>query len=997
MDFAMKRQYIAALASVAVIFAVAAMSAGKKPGLLLLDWTTKAPVEAQPVAILIELGVKDDKPLPWPGRAAVIGAKVVKREGYRFNATDKLVEPDGWEASTYRTGRAPQSPAATKLMRLATVGVVLHLTDIAPDAAVTLELKNKGKKIVVPLQDVLAGKNKVVSDGAVIVRLVSTASPVVSAPTEDDYPAAARGPDGTLWVAYISYTRKGAEDNVNFRQIKKQPANFKAYDQPGFADQLWVKYLRQGVWSEPIAITDGRQDLMRCALAIAGDGTAWVAYSADRQGNFDIYARPVAAKFSKDDKRTPAPGPEQRLTKSPGPDLNPVMCTDQQGRPWLACQSWDELGQARINLFRLQGEQWQEGPALPGRPLGENCWSASLAAGPAGQVALAYDIYRNGDYDVLLAVIDRDRVTEHVVAGSSKFEARPSVAYDAQNRLWIAFEEGPTRWGKDFGALDVGHGNPLYSKHSVHVACLQGGKLLEPVATLPVPKMPADIPGDGNNFIQYEYSRRYSHPRLGLDGKGRVWLSYRQHFGTPFNTYPGSTWLTLARRLDGDRWTDPVEVHHSDGLLDHRPVMLPQPDGGLLIVHNTDGRYTTPALIDNQIYASVINLPGGPMDPKLVPRAPGTRDDKAAAQELAAVKRIRAYRAEVAGKKYQLLRGEFHRHTEISFDGGSDGSLEDMFRYAIDAAGMDWIGNGDHDAGSGREYTWWIIQKYTDAYHVKNVFTPMFTYERSVGYPHGHRNCVFARRGIRVLPRLAEPNEDKKVATVHADDAKMLYRYLKEFGGICASHTSATNMGTDWRDHDKDVEPIVEIYQGDRMSYEYEGAPRSGYENKSGKTPVNIGGWYPKGFINLALEKGIRLGFQASSDHHSTHISYCITLAERNDRESILAAMRQRHCYAATDDIILDVRSGQHMMGDEFKTAVAPTLDLTVIGTRDLAAITILRDSAVVATIKPAKSEYRGTWTDPNPAPGVHYYYVRVQQTDDQLAWGSPMWIDYAR
>ena len=115
------------------------------------------------------------------------------------------------------------------------------------------------------------------------------------------------------------------------------------------------------------------------------------------------------------------------------------------------------------------------------------------------------------------------------------------------------------------------------------------------------------------------------------------------------------------------------------------------------------------------------------------------------------MKRIRDYRIEAGGKKYQLLRGEFHRHTEISWDGGPDGSLEDMFRYAIDAAALDWIGNGDHDNGAGREYPWWLTQKTTDAYHVTDRFTPMFTYERSVAYPHGHRN-VHVRPARRPHP-----------------------------------------------------------------------------------------------------------------------------------------------------------------------------------------------------------------------------------------------------
>src|SRR5262249_25827338 len=160
--------------------------------------------------------------------------------------------------------------------------------------------------------------------------------------------------------------------------------------------------------------------------------------------------------------------------------------------------------------------------------------------------------------------------------------------------------------------------------------------------------------------------------------------------------------------------------------------------------------------IDNQIYMSVINLPGEPVEPKLVPHDAGKPNPKAVAKaktEAEAVARMRGYRIDTGAKKYQLLRGEFHRHTEIAWDGGADGSLEDMFRYAIDAAAMDWIGNGDHDSGAGREYSWWLIQKYSDAYHVPGRFVPMFTYERSVAYPRGHRNCMFDRRGVMTLPR----------------------------------------------------------------------------------------------------------------------------------------------------------------------------------------------------------------------------------------------------
>src|SRR5262249_25110370 len=155
-------------------------------------------------------------------------------------------------------------------------------------------------------------------------------------------------------------------------------------------------------------------------------------------------------------------------------------------------------------------------------------------------------------------------------------------------------------------------------------------------------------------------------------------------------------------------------------------------------------------------------------------------------------------------------------------------------------------------------------------------------------------------------------------------------------------------MGTDWRDNDPVAEPVVEIYQGDRMSYEYEAAPRAGYKPDSGKEPANIAGWFPDGFINHAFEKGYKIGFQSSSDHWSTHISYCVVLAEKHDREGILAALKKRHVYGATDDIVLDVRSGEHLMGDAFKTSEPPSLAIQTTGTAPIDAVVILRDSKVV-------------------------------------------------
>lgn len=93
-----------------------------------------------------------------------------------------------------------------------------------------------------------------------------------------------------------------------------------------------------------------------------------------------------------------------------------------------------------------------------------------------------------------------------------------------------------------------------------------------------------------------------------------------------------------------------------------------------------------------------------------------------------------------------------HRHTEISGDGARDGDL-------IDAFYMDWAGCCDHDNGY-REYPSWRIQKLSDAFHLAGRFVTLFSYGRSVRYPEGHRNLLFAQRGVLPLPRLPKMAQD---------------------------------------------------------------------------------------------------------------------------------------------------------------------------------------------------------------------------------------------
>ncbi len=494
---------------------------------------------------------------------------------------------------------------------------------------------------------------------------------------------------------------------------------------------------------------------------------------------------------------------------------------------------------------------------------------------------MAYDTYQAGNFDVQLRTRGSDGTLASpvAVAASPRFEVRPSISVDPRGRVWVAYEERTENWGKDAENLQEGQGTTLYRQSAVRVRCVDGSRLLDapdPVAA--VKESPIALM---NGF-----------PRIIADASGKVWLVYR-HRQEPRSNGTGGAWVGMASVLTTQGWTSPAVLPRGDGMMDNRAALVVPNDasGAVLAFYAGDGRLGRDGdSIDHGIRVAALNpsilATSSATEPALGASAPDPIDLAASIHptEAADIARMRAHRINAGGKTYQLLRGEFHRHTEISADGGNDGALEDMWRYAIDCADLDWIGNGDHDNGNGKEYTWWLIQKTTDLYHNPPRFTPMFTYERSVQYPHGHRNVMWAKRGIRTLPRL-----QAEAGGTHDDDTKMLYDYLKELDGITASHTTGTNgMGTDWRDNDAAVEPFVEIFQGHRNSYEHLGAPRVA----RGASDA-IGGFQPYGMIWNALGLQYKLGFQASSDHISTHISYGIAIAEDHSRASILDAFKR--------------------------------------------------------------------------------------------------------
>ncbi len=968
------------------------------------------------VGVRVLLGLMDREGKKWDGSASIDRGRITKVDPWRFGKDDEIAGDGSWKLST-----APVLSFLHLVQRqtppVGPNGVILWLS--GEDEASEINVKTARGIFSFKLADLPYGKFHYALEGNAGVDRIPPSWRLTDSPDEQDYPAAAVTPNGDIWLAYVEFKHRPDHDRLR-APYTEPPKDLSLLAAKAEGDQILVKRFSGNRWSEPIAITPPGADLYRPAVAVDGLGRPWVFWSANENHNFDLWARVI---------ENGTPGATVRVTNAPGSDVFPAATSDSSGRVWVAWQGWRN-GKGVIFAATQRGNGFSEPQAVSGSQSDE--WNPAIAADSSGRVTVAWDSYRNGSFDIYArtATAPGQWGAEIPVAATPLYEAYPSIAYDGDGRLWIAYEVGPDNWGKDFGAHRSTGVSVYYARGIRLVGLDRSGQLIAPavlpdVALQGIAEIREDGGGRQGDIKGWEradselYTRRPSNahpwpennprntmPRLTVDNSGRMWLAFRSMHPSVW-TPIGTSWSEYVISYDGKAWTGPVYIFRSDNVLDNRPALLSKQGGELVVINSSDSRREVQYMLkkgwslgqllgspipdpyNNDLYASVLNLPvaAGQIPSRAIGPPPPPALIADLDKDRGATSAVRNYRINEQGGTLEIVRGEFHRHSEISMDGGLDGTLIDQWRYRLDAAALDWVGCCDHDNGGGREYTWWTTQKLTDIFYTPGKFAPLFNYERSVSYPEGHRNVLFAQRGIRPLPRLPKVDEN---STGHAPDTLLFYEYLKQFNGLTASHTSATDMGTDWRDNDPAAEPVVEIYQGMRQNYEMPDAPRSNSATDS------IGGWRPKGFVNLALEKGYKLGFQASSDHISTHESYANVLVTEDTREGILDALRKRHVYASTEQIVADVRSGPYMMGDIFSTSEAPSLHVKLAGPNKFARVVIVKNNEYVYSTQPSSETVEFSWRDNAPSRGkASYYYVRGEQEDGELVWASPMWITY--
>lgn len=958
----MKGGTVATLSLGALVLAVLLLPDGTLGSRLFPQGPEAEEAVAGPFTLRVSFGQADRAEARWHGVVEISEGELLAMEGWWFEAHDRIsLNQFQIDLTSRRQGLLPKG---------------FLLKGQAPPTARIQVSSNQGNFSFEPAQ-LPPGTVRTFLQGSVQVEGLLHSWRLTGEEREDDYPSVAVGPQGDVWVAWQSYS--GGRDEVRLR-----------------------KY--QGQWRTPTLVPGAEGDVWAPQAVLDGTGRLWIVWSQQVQGNFDIFARVLEEGGEW--------GREYRLSGDANPDIHPRAVSDGRGRLWVVWQGF-QRGNSDLFLRHWDGETW--GPEVALTRDEANDWEPALAVGSGQRVWVAWDSYRKGNYDIYLRWFETGKLGPEVaVTDSPLFEAHATVAVDGEDRVWIAWDEAGGQWGKDTGPTldprwrepeaevlrkwwisDPSPGTRLYDSRRIQLVVLEGGEPKVPQADLAAALASAGI-------ADSDYPQLLADPR-----SGRLALLF--HRWTRLGQWDWSTrakeqafWEQAVVFFEGDRWSSIWTLPDSMGRPSMRAAGAFAPDGTLWLVWPSDGRRLQQPYQPGVGNLFATSLPPTGESAGVVLRTwtpPAPAPFRAVhPREEEEVARIRSYRTFIHGVEHRILRGDLHRHTEFSWDNGGlrDGSFLDFYRYALDAAALDFGAITDHNSGGDHEYWGWLIEKSCDLFFVPPVFTTLYGYERSVLYPGGHRNVFHTRRGIPVISFFTRgdfgrprPGIAAHPRILAANDTELLYESLRQSGGLSIPHTTGSYSGTDWRSNDPEVEPLVEIYQGARVSYEYPGAPRAA------RTAEDFSDFQEAGFVWNAYRKGYRLGVIASSDHWSTHISYAMVYVPEPTREAIFQALRNRRTYGATDNIILDYRMGSSFMGEELSTPEALPLTVRVRGTGPVERLDLFRNEILIYTLRPGREEVTFRYLDRDAMPGESRYYVRVQQEDGQMAWGSPIWVRY--
>ncbi|MGD9497448.1 MAG: CehA/McbA family metallohydrolase [Armatimonadota bacterium] len=356
---------------------------------------------------------------------------------------------------------------------------------------------------------------------------------------------------------------------------------------------------------------------------------------------------------------------------------------------------------------------------------------------------------------------------------------------------------------------------------------------------------------------------------------------------------------------------------------------------------------------------------------------------------------------------WNVYFGDLHAHSGEERGSGRScgiGTLEENYAYGRDVAGLDFVGIAEHDWQLHDQEDWNGRMAQMDEWTEDGRYVVVPCYEWTSA-TYGHRNVYYRDTGWPYFDS-NPPGGGHNVIDPHAPSPTHLWRSLRECGARAITIAHHPNVGffpVDWSYMDPEFDRLVEVYSSWGNS-EYYGAPFAGQaaDRLEGLGALD------------ALKMGHRLGLMASSDghdgnpgnanwswrqphiHHRLGSGFIAVLAEELTRASVWDAMYARRCYATTGTrIVMDFRVNGALMGGEItaRDGQGRIIEAQVTGTAPLDRLELVRNGEVVVShqCRGMTETFRARDVD---AEGSAFYYLRVFQTDGEMGWSSPVWVD---
>ncbi len=356
----------------------------------------------------------------------------------------------------------------------------------------------------------------------------------------------------------------------------------------------------------------------------------------------------------------------------------------------------------------------------------------------------------------------------------------------------------------------------------------------------------------------------------------------------------------------------------------------------------------------------------------------------------------------------KVFWGDLHTHSQYSHHG-----LHypiDVFNYGKDITFLDYLAFTEHSYIPDSQYRAGIA--LGNQFNQDGSFVTFNGYEWSTAN-FGHQVAIF--------------NNSNPPSIINTPDPTYFQNSVKQSGGLIdiahstglwGGGSSSPNSGyasfyVDWDYFDPAVQTMVEVTGNSGICFEY-------YDPNDPYADTLYRGVHPGSSVQDGLARHYIFGMIGASDNHqgrpgrnpnpeansaytyvypntiSKDVGICAAIAPALTRNDVFNSLGNRHDYATTGArILMKFNIGTHSMGDYFvwdSLAGWPNLTAAIHGTDTISEVDIVKNNQTMEIYHPNSFDYTINYID-SLATFNTYYYIRVFQTNTDMAWSSPIWL----